>query len=256
MLLVDRSSLVASKNIDDLELTRLIATIKEERCDHSWANYNGPKTIKSLTSWENDLRETEVYFYYCDGELVGSATVAERINTRYEHNGFPVLGRCFITKQFRRQGFYRQIFKHRVQHCMKRFGGELKAIHIGTSNDRVRRVISSENRKLGVLRKLGNEALALDGSEKIVGAYVFLFRTYLDQLISDIQDIGQCSETRALISYLKGQGELDSHCIAELLQNVVDRQFSNLHLSIKCLDDLCRSIPVLESKLCEPVCQM
>ncbi|HEV3040686.1 MAG TPA: hypothetical protein VHA33_23175 [Candidatus Angelobacter sp.] len=179
--------IMVSETVDPGNLKRLLGCLVNEDCVHSWRNFGSDGTLDALLEWENRLRPTKLFFFYIQhqGELImiGASAVAEKLTRDFPYPGFCVLGRCYIMPQFRSYGFYRYILSYRLDYCKERFGDELKAIHIGSVNDRISRVISSHNLD-GWSRfiHLGEEELHVAGQVKTVGAYMLLLPQYIHSL--------------------------------------------------------------------------
>lgn len=115
-------------------------------CAHTWTRYaRAGLAPEALLEHERQLRDTTFFAYSLaekPDEVVAIATVADRIHHRFGHAGFPVLARCFVRPAFRGMGLYRAVLDHRVRFCEDQLGGALKALHIGTADRCVERVVS------------------------------------------------------------------------------------------------------------------
>ena len=180
---------MVSQSIDPGNLRRLLDCLVNEDCIHSWRNFASDGTLDGLLQWENRLRPTKLFFFYVEhhGEMtmIAAAAVAEKIARDFPYPGFCVLGRCYIMPEFRSHGFYRHILRYRLEYCKAQFGGALKAVHIGSINERVSRVIS--NHRLDSWSKfihLGEEELRVAGHIRAVGAYMLLVPEYVHKIQS------------------------------------------------------------------------
>jgi hypothetical protein len=178
---------VISRSVGADNLRRLLQCLASEDCVHSWKNFGGQGSLEDLLRWENDLRPTELFFFYLkrrdELRLVAAGAVADRLKHGFPHPGFCVLGRCYIMSEFRGQGFYRRVLRYRLEYCRARFGRALKAVHIGSDNNRIARVVTN-HRLPGWPRfiHLGEEELTVGGQVKLVDAYLQLFPEYLRSL--------------------------------------------------------------------------
>jgi GNAT superfamily N-acetyltransferase len=180
---------VARSSVESSELRRLFDCLQRENCVHNWKNIEARRcrSARELIEWENALRPTELFFFYVEyaGELrlaAGSA-VAARINNDFPHAGFCVLSRCYVMPEFRGRGFYRDILAHRLNHCVRRFGATLNAVHIGTADPRIARVITSVSRPgWPPFVHLGTESLHVSTQARTVDDYIVITPAYLQRL--------------------------------------------------------------------------
>ncbi|HVH40871.1 MAG TPA: hypothetical protein VM925_00965 [Labilithrix sp.] len=127
---------------------------------HTWSRYASPVDPEELLAKERELRPTTFFAYFAETskaerELVAVATVADRLNHDFPYDGWPVLARCVIRPAFQGQSLYRRILEHRIRYCEARWGDGLRAIHLGTGDERVRNVA----RRAGFVQ-VGEEELA------------------------------------------------------------------------------------------------
>lgn len=179
--------LVVSQSVDFGNLRQLLECLVREDCAHSWKNFGPEGTLERLLQWENELRPTQLFFFYLrrGGEmrLAAAGAVADRLIRGFPHPGFCVLGRCYVMPEYRGHGLYRRILQYRLDYCRSRFGNKLNAIHVGSDNDRVGRVVIN-HRLPGWPRfvHLGDQKLQVDTTIKTVGAYLLLDPAYLDRI--------------------------------------------------------------------------
>lgn len=207
-------ALVARSSAAPSDLRRLFECLRRENCVHSWRNIGAERrrNTRDLLEWENELRPTELFFFYLAhaGELllVAGGTVAERISNEFPHAGFCVLGRCYVMPEFRGCGFYRDIMWHRLDYCVRRFGSELSAVHIGTVDPRIARVITRVSRPgWPPFVHLGEERLHVAAQTRLVDDYVMLAPTYLRRLEAGLVGRGapRCVvELRRALGMLRG----------------------------------------------------
>lgn len=215
---VGQEELVVSQSIDPDNLRRLLKCLVQEDCVHSWRNFGPDGTLDELLQWENRLRPTKLFFFYLKrgGELrtVAASAVADRLTRDFPHSGFCVLGRCYIMPYFRGQGFYRQILHYRLEYCRAQFGDALSAIHIGSVNERIERVIT--NHQLSAwptFIHLGEEQLKVVGQVRMVGAYMLLLPEYVRKLRSALVGV---HAPACVIELRNALGELEAGDIRNL----------------------------------------
>jgi GNAT superfamily N-acetyltransferase len=186
--IIDREEkLVPSESVDPGNLRCLLDSLAGEDCAHSWKNFCRDGSLDGLLEWENKLRPTKILFFYRErgGErqLVAAGAVADNLNHSFPHAGFCVVGRCYIMPEFRGHGFYRQTLRHRLDHCRAKFGNELNAVHIGSVNERVFRVITHHGLPgWPNFIHLGEEDLKVAGHVKTVGAYLMFVPEYVRKI--------------------------------------------------------------------------
>jgi GNAT superfamily N-acetyltransferase len=184
-----RGGLVVRPSAEPEDLHRLFDYLRREECAHSWRNIEARRmgSAQDLLEWENELRPTDLLFFYAEhaGELrfVAGSAVAARISNEFPHEGFCVLSRCYIMPEFRGRGIYRDILQYRLDYCVRRFGPGLSAIHIGTADPRVARVITRVSRPgWPPFIHLGEEELHVSADTRTVDDYLMLTPAYLRRL--------------------------------------------------------------------------
>lgn len=184
---VGTEELVVSQSVDPDNLRSLLESLVQENCVHSWRNFGPDGTLDELLRWENELRPTRIFFFYLERggqrRMIAASAVADKLTRDFPHQGFCVLGRCYIMPQFRGRGFYRYILQYRLDYCRAQFGDALNAIHIGSVNERVSRVIT--NHQLpgwSSFTHLGEEELHVAGEIRTVGAYMLFVPEYVSRI--------------------------------------------------------------------------
>ena len=98
---------------------------------HSWRTHllkhegrTFSERLSLLLSEENEIRPTTTFTYYgLDARQqvipVAVATVADRISSRFPYDGFPVIARAYIAREFRGIGLYPFLVRHRLDHCVR-----------------------------------------------------------------------------------------------------------------------------------------
>lgn len=177
----------ASREVEPRELRRLLRSLAKESCVHSWRNFDPDGDLEGLLAWENQLRPTEIFFFYLhEGgvrQLIAAGAVASKVSRAFPYSGFSVLGRCYILPEFRGRGLYRSLLRYRLEFCREAGGSELKAIHIGSTDPRIARVLR-DHRIPGFPRflHLGHEALKVAREVRRVEAYLLLLPQYAGRL--------------------------------------------------------------------------
>jgi GNAT superfamily N-acetyltransferase len=185
--------LVVSESVTPDDLRRLLESLREEDCVHSWRNFGPGGTVDELRRWENERRPTMLFFFHLKRggttRLVGASAVADRLAHDFPHAGFPVLGRCCILPEYRSQGFYRQILQFRMEYCKSEYGSGLNTIHIGAVNERISSAITNHGLP-GWPRfiHLGEEELSVAGEIRKVGAYLLLVPEFLRRMQATLVD--------------------------------------------------------------------
>lgn len=208
------SALLVRSAVEPSELDRLFDCLQSEDCVHSWRNIEARRrrSVPDLLEWENELRPTELFFFCVEeaGELclVAGSAVAARMSNEFPHEGFCVLSRCYVMPEFRGRGFYEQILRYRLEHCVRRFGSRLSAVHIGTADPRVARVITHLSRPgWPPFIHLGEEELHVSAQARTVDDYIILAPAYLRRLEAGL--IGRAAppsvvELRQVLGTLRG----------------------------------------------------
>lgn len=184
----------------------LLDSIRQERCAHSWRNFSPSGTFEQLVAWENALRPTQIFFYYCpspspssrqEGDantaeaglrLAGVATVADAIRREFPYPGFPVLARCYILPEFRARGLYRRIVQHRLAFCHERWGDGLRAIHIGTADDRVAQTLTGGGADRPLFVRIGSQLVRAGEDICRVGAFLHFMPRYAQAMTQALCD--------------------------------------------------------------------
>jgi GNAT superfamily N-acetyltransferase len=171
------SRLVASAHIDPGDVRTLLQEVAAESCAHSWRTCNPQWDAALLAAWENQRRPTEIIGYYGlrpggTRQLVGVATIAHSIHREFPYTGFPVLARAFIRPGYRGRGLYGRLLEHRLSFCRRRWGSALKAIHMGSLEPRVWRVIARARPGWPRFVHVGDEELVIRGQPHVVRDFV------------------------------------------------------------------------------------
>ena len=179
--------LVVSESIEADEFGRLLTSVSQEDCAHSWRNFPVDGTLDELVSWENERRPTKLFFFYRQhGEtrrLAAAAAVADRLSADYPHPGLCVLGRCYIMPEFRNLGYYRYVLRYRLEYCREHFGDGLHAVHMGAVNERIERVITGPMQGWPRFVHIGEERLRVASEVQSVGAYLMFVPGFMDKML-------------------------------------------------------------------------
>jgi hypothetical protein len=179
--------LVVTHSVDPDNLRRLFESLMHEDCVHSWRNFGRQGTLEGLFQWENELRPTQLFFFYLErgGErrMLAASAVADKLTRDFPHPGFCVLGRCYIMPEFRGQGLYRRTLHYRLEYCRARFGNALNAVHIGSVDERITRAITNHCLPgWPNFIHLGEEELQVAGQIRRVGDYLLLVPEYVRKI--------------------------------------------------------------------------
>lgn len=167
---------------DEGDIALLLEDIRLTDCDHSWNFFTprpGAGILEQLREKENSYRPTHFFFYYAefkDGSrrIIGAGTVAESINRSFAVDGFPVLARAVVLRDFRDKRLYFPILVQRLKFCIDHFGPRLKAVHMGSSNSRIFKAIRYKVFNLPFVY-VGNEML---DNKAIVRDFLWLTDPY------------------------------------------------------------------------------
>ncbi len=184
---VSAEELVVSQSVDPCDLRRLLESLVQDDCVHSWRNFGPEGTLEDLLEWENARRPTKLFFFHLkrggEKRMVAAGAVADRLNRDFPYPGFCVLGRCCIVPEFRSLGFYRHVLRYRLEYCRAQYGSALEAVHIGAVNERISRVITDHGLPdWPRFIHLGEEELRVAGELRKVGAYLMLLPDYVRRI--------------------------------------------------------------------------
>jgi hypothetical protein len=251
------ADLLVSRSVDPGELRALLTHLAKEDCVHSWRNFGIDGTVDELLAWENRLRPTEIFFFHLrqggSVRLAGAGAVADRLNAEFPYPGFAVLSRCFIMPEFRGHGLYRHLLRYRMEYCRRRFGGSLDGIHIGSTEQRVARVLL-DHRLDGwpSFSHLGEERLHIAGAGRTVQAYMLLMPRYAVSLLGELADDGAPAAVITLRRRLERADAGEARELALLLRNVLDDTGGAGWFEAHCgpattrLLAFCRAVPLVE----------
>jgi hypothetical protein len=251
------ADLLVSRSVDPGEFRAMLTHLANEDCVHSWRNFGIDGTVDELMAWENRLRPTEIFFFHLrqggSVRLAGAGAVADRLNAQFPYPGFCVLSRCFIVPEFRGRGLYRQLLRYRMEYCRRRFGGSLDGIHIGSTEQRVARVLL-DHRLDGwpSFSHLGEERLHIAGAGRTVQAYMLLMPRYAVSLVRELADDGAPAAAIALRRRLERADAVKARGLAMLLQRVLDDTSGARWFDAHCgpattrLLAFCRAVPLVE----------
>lgn len=251
-------SLFVTSSVDAADLRALMQSVRSERCAHSWRNFAADGDLDHLQKWENALRPTSIFFYYCEDaetpsgrRLVAAATVADAIRKDFPFAGLPVLARCYIMPEFRGRGLYQQLVRHRLEFCRRRFGDGLKAIHLGTSDERIAQTITKDCPGEPRFVRIGSQVVKAGEDLIVVGAFLHFTTAYLAELQQALSGESPPSPVLFLQQILAAMssGASDDHAL-RVKEVFVDAWASGWFTgrdvsSIELLLCLCRAIPLV-----------
>jgi GNAT superfamily N-acetyltransferase len=251
----EKEKLVVTDTIDSRSFRLLLEQVHSEDCTHSWRNFGLDHTPEGLLAWENSLRPTRVFYFWKnrDGKnrLVAAAAVADRLTQDFPHDGFCVLARCYIMPEYRGQGLYRHILNYRLDYCTTRFGNQLNAVHLGTVNDRVIQVLSSQ-RVSGwpTFLHIGEEEFDVAGHVHRVGAYMLLVPSFVERLDGSLRGLGASAAVVDLRQALSRIGSADIRNWGMLIKRALEgpslEWFGGREpRELNQLLDFCRAVPLV-----------
>ncbi|MCG8424232.1 MAG: hypothetical protein MJE77_40585 [Proteobacteria bacterium] len=172
-------------------LSCIVREMRSESCAHIWRNLASTDTAEraavELLEWEQQKRPTTLFAYYgnrADGgrDLWGAATVSDRVSKDFIHDGFPVLARAYVRRQYRNLGLYRMMLEHRYRYCQRRWGRALRAIHLGSASPAVVAAATAESAISSHFQRICVEALRVQGKSMTVNAFLSFQPCYLDSI--------------------------------------------------------------------------
>lgn len=252
-------SLLVTSSVDAADLQALMQSVRSERCAHSWRNFAYDGNVEHLQQWENALRPTSIFFYYCEDaesasglRLVAAATVADAIRRDFPFAGLPVLARCYIMPEFRGRGLYQQLVRHRLEFCRRRFGDGLKAIHLGTSDERIAQTITKDIAGEPRFSRIGSQVVKAGEDLLVVGAFLHFtaaYRAELQQALSGDSPPPPVHLLRQLLATMMSAQASDNHAlrVKEVFAEVCASGWFTARdaSSIEQLLSLCRAIPLV-----------
>lgn len=199
------TSLTARARLDEDALRIILEEMVNDSCAHSWRRYASctgaitQQSVSDLIECENRLRPTTFFTYYtmqgAHREVVGIATVAERIHMSFPHDGFPVIARSFIRHRYRGCGLYRAMLQHRMDYCQDLFGARLRGIHLGTKHPAVRHVASRLDGPVSTFAHIGYESLDIGCEVELMPDYLAFAPHFGEQLLMRAQTLARRAKT-------------------------------------------------------------
>lgn len=249
---------VATQFVADPDLHFLLNELQASECSHTWSWVNAKQEegiFIRLQKFEAERRETTLLFYYGERangsrEFFGTGAIADRLSLKIPFSGFPVVGRYYILNKYRENRFFSSLLNYQISTCVRRFGADLKGVHIGTSNPRV--AASLRGGYLGSpYHYLGNEAL--EGQDNlIVKAFVLLTESFRDQIAETAAKLPESDvfrEFKRLVArFIRNETDETFSFKLNLLTSRLERENGLTPLPIKQLLDLMSSIPVIQQE--------
>lgn len=187
--------MIVSQTVDAASLETLLTEMRAEFCAHSWKKFPVDIAPQDLLARENERRPTTIHYYHqradVDGPpiLVAAASVADAIAHDAPVSGFPVLARCYVRPAFRGTGLYRRILRHRLLSLIDQGGANLKAVHMGTADERVARTIADRSLPWNGFVRIGGEDLSIGAKTVRVGGYLLFSPSYAEALLQEAADL-------------------------------------------------------------------
>ncbi len=250
----------ADSTADETSLRSLLTELHEEECAHSWKNIPNDMGLEALNEYENTHRPTTLFFYHAvrddrSRDLIGAASVADKVSTIFPHSGFPVLARCYIRRRWRGKGLYRRILRHRLEFCKGRFGDQLMAVHMGTSDEGVTACIAKPLDEWPPFTAIGRESLRIGSEVRLVRGYLLFLIRYRRALYKFLREItnqrGQDRLKKAIDGMLIGaETSAPDHynAIVHILESLADPQRAEQRtiLPLRQFIDMCEAIPLVK----------
>jgi hypothetical protein len=253
-----------SESVDVASLQMLLEEMHAEFCAHSWKKVPVDITPQDLLDWENAQRPTTIKYYFQrtpeNGRplLVAAASVADAIRHDVSINGFPVLARCYVRPSFRGMGLYRTILRHRLSSLIGRCGAGLKAIHMGTADDRVDRTITDRSLPWNGFVRIGSEDLSIGDETVRVGGYLLFSPDYAAALRRGSSELATTADGKAAQSIFEsllagrwsGPGDAYSRIVNILSVNPSAKETESAS-PIRELVEFCANIPLVYTPCAE-----
>ena len=233
---LDGTSLTRRERFDPEAMALILAEMRDDHCVHSWHNFTQEPSIsraaERLFEWEMQKRPTVFFFYSIvdpDGRrnIVAAATISERVTNEFPFDGFPVIARCYVRRQFRGKGIYAALMRDRYQYCVQRWGAQLKAIHLGSSSPAVVHVATNPDVINPTFRKVCMERLQVRDQIFHVHDLLSFQPSYAERLRAAVIPTGDCvaghrgkevlTQMRESLEHLlNGTGQTDIFHLREL----------------------------------------
>lgn len=235
-------SLIRRECFDPEAMALILVEMRDEPCVHSWRNFtqepSSYRAAESLFEWEVQKRSTTFFFYsMVDGEgrreVAAVATISERVTKDFPYEGFPVIARCYVRRQFRGNRLYKVLMRDRYQYCVQRWGDQLKAIHLGSSSPAVVHVATNSEVINPTFRKVGVERLQICDQTFEVYDLLSFQPSYAERLRAAVKpNEGSAAEARGtellaqmrecLEHLLNGTGQTDIFHLRELQNRAME----------------------------------
>lgn len=174
-------------------IRRVLDDLRAEACAHSWRTFavrgSDPRAVDALIAWEQHKRPTVMFAYMGidavgNEDVIGVGAVSDRISANFPFHGFPVIARCYVRPPYRGLRLYTAFLSHRYRYCQRRWGGALRAVHLGTANSAVHQVVTNPALITPPFRKVGVEALRVEHQVLPVAAYLAFQDDYASALVA------------------------------------------------------------------------
>jgi GNAT superfamily N-acetyltransferase len=246
-------------------LAVFLRALAREECTHSWrtmalscSEMENSELVGHVLGADRKHRPTTVFTYVAQdtaGELVpvSVATVSDRVRADFPFNGFPVLARSFVLPEFRGCGLYPLILNDRLEYCRETWGDGLKAIHLGSADDRVVRTIEGGDHVTPFLY-VGDEWLMVADNRSLVRDYLAIGKGFRGDLleVAKALRVGSTAEAelgaalRTLVT--SGANGVSFSTLSSLRQQVdqeMDRDLFAEHPALHEFMSMCASIPII-----------
>ena len=199
----DLEGLWVTAEVSETIIGPLLKELEGENCVHSWRTHllkhegrTFSERLSLLLSEENEIRPTTTFTYYgLDARQqvipVAVATVADRISSRFPYDGFPVIARAYIAREFRGIGLYPFLVRHRLDHCVQEWGRRLRAVHLGSAEPTVWRTVTRGFQFSAPFLHIGRETLQVAESAHEVRDFLSLSEAYRQDLEDEVRKGGE-----------------------------------------------------------------
>ncbi len=262
------TEVIATNIIENKSFLELLEELRNDQdCPMCWRWIKLPPGIEGiahLIEHENKKRPTTILSYYGvdrfgNKTLVGTASISDKIDGPFPHEGFPIISRCFIRKAYRHQGLYSLIAGHRILLCFELWGPSLNGIHFGSSQETIEQFYSNREFKFKKFLPIGSEYLAGSALPVLVVDFFYFTTSYAEAIVrgchwKDGPTPDLVIELQNRLSTLVTTGfDTAGFCqLKKLIQKIVSQTGWNPLTFNKALSkfiDFCEAIPLIEPDL-------
>lgn len=182
---------VSSQSVEDTELHELILELQRDDATHTWhyLSTGGSENLsKRLSEFENERRESIILYYYGEDlegkrHLFGASAIAERVSRDFPYSGYPVIGRMYVSKQYREFKLGSLMALYKVLFCINLFGEKLMGVHTGTSSPQIFTLLQRGDFFGEKFRYVGNKKLE-GNDEDLVKAFFLPGKKFIEAIVA------------------------------------------------------------------------